>query len=115
LPNHLPDILERADKRTAGQSKDFARWGNGGGVAKPVSKTDHDKRLALAETEEHILRCLGAAVVLQWNDLPTDVQRKLFEHAISRGEPPRSPELRQGIARFLHTHKDDPGTRATKR
>jgi hypothetical protein len=25
----------------------------------------------------HILRCLGAAVIMQWNDLPTKIQREL--------------------------------------
>ena len=30
---------------------------------------------SLAKEEEHILRCLGAAVIMQWDDLPTDIQR----------------------------------------
>jgi hypothetical protein len=114
LPSHSPDILETAGQRTRRPkepngvaARALARWENEGGAAKPVSQMGHDRRVALAATEEHILRCLGAAMVLQWNDLPTDIQRKLFEHAISMGEPPRSPELKQGIARFLHTHKDD--------
>lgn len=33
-----------------------------------------DRRTA-AEIEEHVLRCLGAAVVMQWNTIPT---RSLF-------------------------------------
>jgi len=41
---------------------------------------------SLAKEEEHILRCLGAAVIMQWDDLPTDIQRELFEHAISMGQ-----------------------------
>jgi hypothetical protein len=40
---------------------------------------------SLAKEEEHILRCLGAAVIMQWDDLPTAIQRELFEHAISMG------------------------------
>jgi hypothetical protein len=114
LPRQLPHILAMTDKKPKGPkegnevaARALARWENEGGATKPKSETDLDKRVAFVETEEHILRCLGAAVVLQWNDLPTDIQRKLFEHAISMGEPPRSPELKQGIARFLHTHKDD--------
>src|SRR5438034_6483894 len=31
--------------------------------------------------EEHILRCLGAAVIMEWNDLPTQIERELFQHA----------------------------------
>lgn len=113
LPRQLPHILAMTDKKpkrskeaNKAASKALAHWENEGGAMKPASETDRDKRVALVETEEHILRCLGAAVVLQWNYLPTEIQRKLFEHAISMDEP-RSPELKQGIARFLHIHKDD--------
>ena len=41
---------------------------------------------SLAKEEEHILRCQGAAVIMQWDDLPTDIQRELFQHAISMGK-----------------------------
>jgi len=82
----------------------LARWENEGGA---VAKIERDKGAALAETEEHILSRLGAALIMQWNDLPTDIQRRLFDHAASSGDPRHSPELKERIARFLHTHKDD--------
>jgi len=59
------------------------------------------------EIEEHILRCLGAAVIMQWNTIPTKLQRELFDTAGSMGELLRTSELRGQIARFLHHHKDD--------
>ena len=37
----------------------------------------------LRDVERRVLECLGAALVGEWNDLPTDVQRRLFEHAAS--------------------------------
>ena len=61
----------------------------------------------LAKEEEHILRCLGAAVIVQWDDLPTDIQRELFEHAISMGKLHHTAELKGQIALFLHKHKGD--------
>jgi hypothetical protein len=61
----------------------------------------------LSEGEERILQCLGAAVLLQWNDLPTPIQRKLFEHAVAMGEAGQTAQLKEQIARFLHKHKDD--------
>lgn len=61
---------------------------------------------AAAETEEHILRCLGAAVIMQWNTIPTKLQRELFDTAGSMGDMLRSVELRGQIARFLHKQKD---------
>jgi hypothetical protein len=59
---------------------------------------------ALAQEEEHILRCLGAAVVMRWDQLPTDIQRDLFDKAGSVGPLSDTLELRNRIARFLHVH-----------
>lgn len=62
---------------------------------------------ALAVEEEHVLRCLGASVIMQWNTLPTKLRRELFDTAGSIGELLATAELRGQIARFLHKHKDD--------
>jgi hypothetical protein len=62
---------------------------------------------AVAEIEEHILRCLGAAVIMQWNTIPTKLKRELFDTAGSLGDVPQTIALRGQIARFLHDHKDE--------
>src|SRR5581483_5000454 len=62
---------------------------------------------ALAEEEERILRYLGAALIMQWNTLPTKLRRELFDNAGSMGELLETAGLRGQIARFLHKHKDD--------
>jgi hypothetical protein len=62
---------------------------------------------AVAEIEEHILRCLGAAVMMQWNTIPTKLQRELFDTAGSLGDVPQTVTLRGQIARFLHSHKGE--------
>jgi hypothetical protein len=67
---------------------------------------DWEKRAAVVEEEEHILQCLGAAVITRWNNLPTQVQRELFASAVSVSGPLSTAELKQHIARFLHSHKD---------
>lgn len=59
-----------------------------------------------AAQEEHILRCLGAAVIMQWNTLPRKLQRELFDTAGAMGDVLATPELRGQIARFLHKHKN---------
>jgi hypothetical protein len=64
-------------------------------------------RAAVAQTEERILRCLGAAVIMQWNTIPTKLQRELFDTAGSMGDVLKSAALRAQIARFLHSHKDE--------
>ena len=87
-------------------AKALGRWDNeGGATGSPDAELGPD--LALHAAEERILRCLGSAVVIQWNDLPTDIQRKLLEDAASMTDPARQFELTQQIARFLHEHKDD--------
>ena len=79
----------------------------GGALLTPASELSRDKPAPLSEGEERILQCLGAAVLLQWNDLPTPIQRQLFEHAVSMGEAGQTAMLKEQIARFLHQHKDD--------
>ena len=69
----------------------------------PPFRRRRDPDAAHAE-QENILRCLGAAVILNWNTIPTKLQRALFEAASSSG---RAASLKEAIAQFLHDHKDD--------
>ena len=81
------------------------RWDAEGGapaVSWPLPYETGD----LLDAERRVLECLGAALVSEWNDLPTDVQRRLFEHAASR-KSYDAARLKARIARFLHSHKDD--------
>ena len=71
-----------------------------GAAEKPIADA------AVAKIEERILRCLGAAVIMQWNTIPTKLQRELFDTAGSMGDVVKSAALRAQIARFLHRHKD---------
>jgi hypothetical protein len=71
-------------------------------AAEPARHTD----VAGADEEGHVLRCLGAALIMQWNTLPTKLQRELFDNAGSMGPLLETPALRSQIARFLHTHKN---------
>ena len=94
----MPDrTRKRPNKANA-----LARWG---GAAKGAPQKARDDMTSLAKEEEHILRCLGAAVIMQWDDLPTAIQRELFEHAISMGKLHHTAELKRHIARFLHKHQ----------
>jgi hypothetical protein len=51
---------------------------------------------------------------MQWNTIPTKLQRELFDTAASMGELLQTAELRGQIARFLHDHKDDDRTPETR-
>jgi hypothetical protein len=89
---------KRFSKNLYDLAKALGRWESEGGATEPPQ---------LQAAEERILLCLGAAVILQWNDLPTGIQRDLFEDAASMSDPQRRFRLKQQIARFLHEHKDD--------
>jgi hypothetical protein len=95
---------------------------NEGSLANDLDKTVHrtdkddgdDKRMlapaakgSYAEDEEQVLRCLGAAVIMQWNNLPTKLQKELFDNASSMDYVLQAGAVKGQIARFLHNHKDD--------
>jgi hypothetical protein len=61
----------------------------------------------LAEQEKHILRRLGAAIIMQWNTLPKKLRKELFDNASSMKDQPQTSVLRGKIARFLNKHKND--------
>jgi len=99
----------------------IARWDDeGGAFAFPStegSKTGRSTRVAGARAsvkvdqslgeEDHILDCLGAAVMMRWGTLPTKIQRELFEYATSLADLTQAPQLRGQIARYLHNHKNE--------
>ena len=70
-------------------------------VAKPIDSE------AAAKIDEHVLRCLGAAVMMHWSTIPTKLQRELFDTAGSMGDVLKTVALRGQVARFLHRHKDE--------
>jgi hypothetical protein len=61
---------------------------------------------ALEQQEEHLLRCLGAALIMQWNELPSNIRRQLFDSAGTMGDAVDVTSLRERIARFLNEHQD---------
>jgi Fe-S cluster biosynthesis and repair protein YggX len=87
-------------------AKALGRWESEGGSTE-LQGSELGQEITPQAAEERILRCLGAAVILQWNDLPTDIQRIIFEDAASMSDPERRFRLKQQMARFLHNHKDD--------
>jgi hypothetical protein len=74
-----------------------------------AAEQDRVRGATLAAEEEHVLRCLGAAIIVQWNALPKTMQREIFDTAASVGELLETAALRGQIARFLHKHKNHAG------
>ena len=63
-----------------------------------IDERDRTRGAALAAEEEHVLRCLGAALIMQWNTLPTTLQREVFDTAGSVGKLLETAALRGQIA-----------------
>jgi hypothetical protein len=72
-----------------------------------ISEQDRAKCVTLTAEEDTVLRCLGAALIMQWNTLPAKLQRELFDNTGDMGESFDASALRGQIARFLHKHKND--------
>ena len=62
--------------------------------------------LKLWPNKKSVLRCLGAALILQWSSLTPKLQRELLDTDGAMGELLDTSTLRGQIARFLHKHKD---------
>jgi len=61
--------------------------------------------LECAESDEHIVRRLGKAVVVQWDALPVDVQDQLLKQAVLMYDKQRTLQLRQKIKAFIQKWK----------
>jgi hypothetical protein len=57
--------------------------------------------------DERILLCLGAAVVVDWDNLPKQVQSELSALAATMRERLQTTALRVQIASFLREREDD--------
>jgi hypothetical protein len=99
LANHHKQTLQVADMEYSGDAF----------LAKeePTVHNEHSDDAHLAQEEEHILRRLGAALIMQWGTLPRKLQRELFDNAGAMGDLLDTASLRGQIARFLHKNNSD--------
>jgi hypothetical protein len=58
--------------------------------------------LVLHEGDKAALQYLGAAVVLQWSNLPADVRKNLLQQADSIGGLPAVSDLHAHIQELIH-------------
>lgn len=104
------DLADHEDRQAKNLDTTVPRTGKDGGdhelMPALTTKRSGDNPTA-AEDDEQILRCLGAAVIMQWNNLPTKLQKELFDNASSMDYLLQAGAVKGQIARFLHNHKDD--------
>lgn len=87
----------------------LARWDEEGGAPAMPSPLCYEVR-GLPDAERRVLECLGAALVEEWNNLPIDIQRTIFQRA-SADNIYDPAELRSRVARFLRDHEGAAGAR----
>lgn len=66
---------EKIPKTSYDLAKALSRWESEGGAEEVRDRAENTSSIVREEAEGRILRRLGAAVILQWNDLPTEIQR----------------------------------------
>ena len=100
-----PSLKEKPIHQSCGA---IDRWNNEGGAPfEHASEMMVEHIRALGSMGQQVIKYLGAAVVIGWNDLPADVQRSLFKMATTDAATHPDSKLPARIARFLHNHKDD--------
>jgi hypothetical protein len=66
---------------------------------------DHGRFLKYDPTDEHILRRLGAALVVQWDALSEPQQKIILDQATMMADRVETVQLRQQIEIFIEDHK----------
>jgi hypothetical protein len=80
----------------------LAEWEGEGGA--PADASGHAAPTPAAP-KRLLLERLGAALVGEWNNLPSPLQRVLYERAVGGDSPSNRLTVRRDLARFLHDHK----------
>jgi hypothetical protein len=76
----------------------------GGASAGPQQASEHDA-WPLSPPERLLLERLGNALVHEWNNFPTPLQRAVFDRAATGRVPWNRLRMRRQMARFLHDRK----------
>jgi hypothetical protein len=77
------------------------------GAAMPDMKA---QTIILHEGDKTALQYLGAAVVLQWSNIPEDVRKALLQQSESVGGLPIVPDLHEQIQALLRRVRTSTGT-----
>jgi hypothetical protein len=100
--------IENDHPARAQLARAIARWESEGGALQTGPQVEADAS-RLASQDLRVLQALGAAVLANWNELPTEIRKRLFASAAASGAAADAAIVKERIARFLHEHKDDRG------
>lgn len=80
---------------------DNAEWLAGKSDLLVPEVEDENITARLSAREEHLLQCLGAALIMHWDELPTKLQRELFEALGAISDGLATPVVRDQVAGFF--------------
>lgn len=83
------------------RARAIARWESEGGALAQTGVPD-----SLDDSELRILARLGAALLDEWQQLPSGLQHALAVRAAKLGAPGDHARVRENLARFLRDHRD---------
>ena len=67
-----------------------------------------NKLVVYFDSEEHLVRRLGAAVISCWRELPAEVRLRLYERSVEIHDDHGSERLEEEFRRFLSEHSRPP-------
>jgi hypothetical protein len=91
--------LARASPSSA-QHPIYGRQADGADVTDRKAKS-----LKYQAEQEHILRLVGAGLIIHWDDLPDDLQDKVIDQAVSVQVPQCPQTSREDVESFIRTVK----------
>lgn len=80
-------------------------WEAEGGVSAGLPQASEHDAWHLSPPERLLLERLGNALVHEWNNLPTPLQRAVYDRAASGSSSRSRLRMRRQMARFLHDRK----------
>ena len=80
-------------------------WEAEGGASTGGPRASEDEASRASHLKRRMLERLGAALVGEWHNLPSALQRAVYERAAGGSSSWRRLTLRRQMARFLHDHK----------
>ena len=88
-----------------GLRRDLQDWEAEGGAPAGGSSRPDPRPTILSPADAPLLERLGAALVGEWDRLPTPLQRALYGRAVASDAPGDDAALKHNVARLLHDHK----------
>jgi len=84
------------------RARALSRWEGEGGALGPTGAAD-----SIDDSELRILARLGAALLDDWDELPTALQESVVRRARTLGRPGDHAHVKENLARFLREHRNE--------